>query len=186
MKRDQSSIFPIRLSRIVIATLLMFFSTNASTQAVLPSQTTATFGDWVFRCVRLGENPAARICEILQQVQAAQNGKTTILANIAVGRLGPSKPLLFTVGLPANLTLAAGVGLRINEKALSALKFERCASGLCFASAALTNELTSQLRGAGEGSRIEYQSAAGEPISVPFSLEGFSQALDALLSESKR
>jgi invasion protein IalB len=151
-----------------------------------PTETSATYGNWNLRCVRSASNKSERICEVFQQVQSVRDNQRAVLLNVAVGSLAPSKPLLVTVGLPPNFMFAGGVRIGVDPNASTELKFERCVDGLCFASAALTDALLTQLKATGDSGRVDYQGPSGQPVSVPVSRQGFSQALSALIEELGR
>jgi hypothetical protein len=68
-----------------------------------PSTTTASFGDWVLRCQRIGEGDAEpRICEVGQSMQA--QGQKVPIAQIAIGRSAAGEPLRVTVVLQPDLS----------------------------------------------------------------------------------
>ena len=161
-------------------------ATPPQSPRALPNETTSTFGNWVLRCVQVGEVGKGRVCEIFQQVQAVRSGQAVVLLNVAVGAMSSTQPLLITVGLPTNFTFSGGVRIGAKEGAQTELTFERCIGGLCFASTALADGLLRDLRGPGESGRVSYQSASGESVTIPISLQGFSQALDALILELRR
>jgi invasion protein IalB len=149
--------------------------------AVLPSQTTATYGDWIHRCVRLAADQPQQTCEILLQVQAAQGGQVATLMNLAIGRAAPQQPLILTVQLPVNVSFSAQPSLVVEGAPPAELRFARCAAGACFATAAATDAVLGRLRDKAEaGARVEFRNAAEAPVTIPVSLNGFAQALDAL------
>jgi len=86
----------------------------------LPSQTSATYGDWVHRCVRVGADLAQQACEIFQQVQANQGGQAVTVMTLAVGRPGPQATILITAALPVNLSFSAPVALAMEGAAKGA------------------------------------------------------------------
>jgi hypothetical protein len=63
-----------------------------------PQSTTATFGDWVLRCVQgTAPNQSQRLCEVAQTLEVKGEG---VVAEIALGRLGPKEPMRLTIVLP--------------------------------------------------------------------------------------
>jgi invasion protein IalB len=68
-----------------------------------PTSTSASFGDWVLRCQRIGNGAEMlHVCEVAQQIRAQDQQNP--LAEVAIGRLKKSDPLLRTVVLPVNVT----------------------------------------------------------------------------------
>lgn len=154
---------------------------SAQASSTFPSQTAATYGDWVHRCVRVGADAAQQSCEIVQQVQANQGGQVVPVLTLAVGRPGPQAPLQISALLPVNISFSAPPALAVEGAAASELRFVRCVGSSCFASVVVSDALLAKLRDvATKGPRIEFRNAAEAPVAVPFSLNGFGQALDAL------
>ena len=147
----------------------------------LPSQTTATYGDWVHRCVRVGNEAGQQSCEIVQQVQANQGGQVVPMLTLALGRPAAQAPLQITALLPVNVSFSAPAALAFEGAPATELRYMRCVGNSCFASVAASDALLTKLRDAAtKGARVEFRSAAEAPVAVPFSLNGLAQALDAL------
>lgn len=147
-----------------------------------PSATTASFGDWLLRCVKAGDGAnAKRSCEVVQSIVA--EGQQAPLAQLAIGRVQPGNPLRLTLVLPHNVSLTAAPRLSSSEgdKQPTELGWQRCLPMGCFADAAARDEVLAKWRAAGEGrGQIVFADGAGRPVTLPFSLRGLAQALDAL------
>ncbi len=153
--------------------------------AAEPQQTIATFGDWSLRCVRHGEGAQARrSCEVLQTIQA--QGQAQPLAQIAIGRPEPGRSLRLVIVLPPNASFPSTVKLLAaeNEPPVLELPWRRCLPGACLADLDIPAPVLNQLRARTEGGRIIFQEGAGRDVTVPFSLRGLAQAIDALARES--
>lgn len=160
-----------------------------------PAVTTATFGDWLLRCVRQpapageaaqkNDRVTAQICEVVQTVKV--QGQTQPIAQLAIGRLPNSEDLILTAVLPVNISLPGQVGVIVDPKAPAEgaiiLEWKRCAGGSCFADTRPTDSSLRPLR-AGEAGQIRFADAAGRIISVPVSWRGLDQALAALEKQS--
>lgn len=147
-----------------------------------PSATTAAFGDWILRCVKAGDaaNPK-RVCEVVQSIVV--EGQQAPVAQVALGRLQPTSPLRFTLVLPHNVSLTALPRVSTGEadKQPVELGWLRCLPIGCFADAAAKDDLLAKWRAAGDGrGLIVFAEGAGRPVTLPFSLRGLAQALDAL------
>ena len=73
----------------------------------LPSTTTATYGDWVLRCIKASttaDGPTAESCEIVLTIQL--QGQARPIAQLAIGRRQDQNELILTAVLPVNATLA--------------------------------------------------------------------------------
>ncbi|MCA0301566.1 MAG: invasion associated locus B family protein [Proteobacteria bacterium] len=154
-------------------------------QSALPDRTTASFGDWTLRCERRrdGGTPA-KLCELTQAIQRA--GDAGPLAQLALGRLASNEPLKLTVVLPLNVALATAPKVTVDAKDGPAVQtaWQRCLPAGCLASAPLPDDTVKKLRSAGETGKLEYRDAADREVSLPYSLRGLPEALDALARES--
>ena len=151
----------------------------------LPDRTTASFGDWTLRCERRrdGGTPA-KLCELAQAIQRA--GDAGPLAQIALGRLANNEPLKLTVVLPLNIALGSAPKVAVDAKDGPAVQtaWQRCLPAGCLASATLTDDTVKKLRTDGETGKLDYKDATDRELSLPFSLRGLPEALDALARES--
>lgn len=143
--------------------------------AVRPGLTTATYQDWVVRCVA---NDTGRICEVVQNIQAQGQG---LIASVAIGRADAKAPLRLVMQLPAGVWLPAGVKVQISEKAKPVpLIYTRCAQG-CFAEAELDAAALQALKTATEGGSFSFEDGTRRQATLPLSFKGFTAALDASL-----
>ena len=146
-----------------------------------PQVTTATYQDWLVRCVT--PSATAKVCEATQTLQVQAQGQQPggPIALIAVGRLAADAPVRVVVQLPAGVWLPAGAKLQPGEKAKPvALEFKRCLQG-CFAEAELDRGAEQALRGATGTGSLQFEDGARRAVSLPFSLKGLTPALDAAL-----
>ncbi|QFR34403.1 invasion associated locus B family protein [Ancylobacter sp. TS-1] len=140
-----------------------------------PGLTTATYQDWVVRCVAADKG---RICEVVQNIQAQGQG---VIASVAVGRADAKAPLRLVVQLPAGVWLPAGVKVQLREKAKPLqLVFTRCPQG-CLAEVELDATSVQALRTATEAGNFSFEDGARRPVTLPLSFRGFTAALDASL-----
>jgi invasion protein IalB len=150
-----------------------------------PAETTASFGDWIVRCVRTGEaDKAIRICEAAQTIQL--QGQSSPIAQIGIGRPSAGEPLHATVVLPTNISLPGNVHFATDEKddAGIDLSWRRCVPGRCIAEAKLDPDTVKLWRGRAAG-KISYTDASGRALTIPFSFRGLAQSLDALAKEAR-
>lgn len=152
-----------------------------------PTITTATYGNWVLRCVQLeakaGAQAAARSCEAVHTVQV--QGQQQPIAQIAIGRLPDSKALLVTAVVPVNVSLPGSIHVSGNaktggeEKGGINLAWQKCLTGMCAASAKLGPQTLAILRAETDG-QLRFTDATGNTIAIPLSWAGLDQALKAL------
>jgi invasion protein IalB len=149
-----------------------------------PEATVATFGDWSLRCVRQGDGAQAnRVCEVMQGLQI--QGQSQPIAQLAFGRIKRGDPLRITAAVPANLSFPSTLRLLFEENDRSPIEvaWARCLPGGCFATSDLSAAAMQRLRGRNDPIRMIFRDAAGRDISLPLSMRGLTQALDALAKE---
>ena len=111
-----------------------------------PQSTTATFGDWVLRCVR--EAPPdrpQRVCEVAQTLEVKGQG---VVAQIALRRLSPKEPMRMTIALPPNVSLSSKVRVSVTDKDENPVELEwkRCLPGACVAEGEVRDDLVRSWR----------------------------------------
>lgn len=179
----QSTIKPGSAASAPAATAPAAASPAAAPVPTEPTTTTASFGDWVLRCQRLGEGEAGpRICEVAQAMQVA--GQKTPIAQIAIGRAAAGEPLRVTLVLLPDLSFPSSAQVvGDNNGPVLDLPWRRCLPGGCFADAVAKDELLKRWRGVTEPGRIVVKSASGRDVAIPLSFRGLAPALDALAKE---
>ena len=147
----------------------------APAPAEQPAATTATYQDWLMRCVA-GEK--ARTCEIVQNLQVQGQG---VVASVAVGKVEATGPLRLVIQVPAGVWLPTGIKVQVSEKAKPLpLEFKRCLQA-CFAELELDAATVQALRSATENGSFTFEDGARKPVTLPVSFKGFVPALDASL-----
>ncbi len=147
-----------------------------------PQRTTATFGDWMLRCVR--PEHAAPACEVAQLLQ----DKGTLVAETVFSHPLRGQPMRLTVLVPVNVSLAAPARWTGGENEAGAaieLTWRRCIPSGCVADAPLTDDQMRRMRTRTENARVMFQDAAGRAATMPFSPHGLTPALDALTKEER-
>lgn len=144
-----------------------------------PTMTTAVFGDWMLRCVK-GAETTPPVCEIVQSIVV--EGQQAPIAQIALGRVEASKPMNVTVVLPNNVTLLSTPRLTLEDadKNPAELAWQRCVPGGCFASMEAGDDLLDRWTKAPKPGKLIFVEGSGQPVALPFSLRGFTQAMGAL------
>lgn len=146
-----------------------------------PASTSATYGDWVLRCQRVGQaDKTQRVCEVAQTIQV--QGQPSPIAQLALGKIAASDPLRVTVALPNNISLPGSIVLGLSEKDPTPmpLTWRRCLPGACIADLTLTVDQLKAVRVASDAGRLVFKDAAGRDVVLPISFRGLAQALDAL------
>ena len=145
-----------------------------------PQSTTATFGDWVLRCVR--EAPPdrpQRVCEVAQTLEVKGQG---VVAQIALRRLSPKEPMRMTIALPPNVSLSSKVRVSVTDKDENPVELEwkRCLPGGCVAEGEVRDDLVRSWRAQTSAGQIRYPLASAQLLGLSFSFRGLAVALDNL------
>ena len=146
-----------------------------------PAQTTATYGDWVLRCVRPQKGP--QVCEVVQSMVV--QGQQQPVAQVAVGY--DKNDLRFTMLVPPAISLSRGPTLGVANASAPHfdLAWRRCLPNGCFADVAVGSELLKLLRSRTEPMQIDFKDAGEREIKLPLSMRGLVPALDALAKEPR-
>ncbi|WP_131117553.1 invasion associated locus B family protein [Lichenihabitans psoromatis] len=144
-----------------------------------PATTSASYGDWVLRCGRIGDgDQAKRVCEVAQTIQLPN--QTAPIAEVAVGHL-PDGSLHLTAVLPPSVSFPSTVAFaNAGDKARVDLQWRRCLAGGCFADTPVSDDLLKAWRVSTDAGKMTFKDAGGRDIALAISFRGLAQALDAL------
>jgi invasion protein IalB len=139
------------------------------------------FQDWSVRCGKHSPDAAAS-CEMVQQRQDDQG--QTVLA-VAVGRVANTANPGMLIILPLGIWLPPGVVVKVDEGKEIPARIERCERRGCQVELLLEPDVLKLLK-AGTRANVLFQiyDEKGEPrvVGVPFSLLGFTAALNAVMA----
>lgn len=143
---------------------------------VQPEITTATYQDWLVRCMAAAE--ATRLCEVVQNLEVQGQG---LVATVALGKIAADGELRLVVQVPAGVWLPGGVSFAIAEDSEPLkLQYTRCLQG-CFAELELDAATVEAMRSATVQGSFSFEDGARRPVKLPVSFKGLAPALDASL-----
>lgn len=141
-----------------------------------PAETTATYQDWVMRCVTSADQP--RTCEVVQSLEMEGQG---VVATIAVGRATAESPFLIVIQVPQGVWLPSDIMVKVAETGEPLrLEYKRCAQ-ICIAEATLDAAAVDAMKAAVDAGSFTFQDGTQREVSLPLSFNGFGAALDASL-----
>jgi invasion protein IalB len=146
-----------------------------------PSSTSASYGDWIMRCQRLGDGADAdRVCEAAQLIHAQDQQNP--VAEVAIGRLKKTDPLHLTIVVPVNIAFPTPPSLSLNGKDVDGLNFVwlKCLPGGCYANALLADDVLRRWKDETDARRIIWNDGSGRQSAVGLSFNGLGSAIDAL------
>jgi invasion protein IalB len=153
--------------------------TAAASHAGAQQSTSATYDDWVIRCVTQAGPPPQKTCDMEQMTQV--QGKNTPLSRVAIARPMKAPPIKLVIQLPVNVWLPPGIKIMLHDKDPGyAGVFTYCVPAGCFAEVEATDDTLKKFRAATEPGKIVFKNAGQQDIAVPLSFKGFGQAYDAL------
>ena len=163
------------MKRTLVVVGLILLSTGAGV-AQEPQRTTATYADWIVRCV---VHSKAKTCEMAQITE--MKGRSQPLTQIAIGQRAKNGKLKVVFEVPVNVWLPDGVKLTTGkQKADITASFSRCVPVGCFAETDVGANEIKALRSLKENGKLQFKDARKQPIAVPVSFKGFAAAFDAL------
>jgi invasion protein IalB len=149
-----------------------------------PAQTTATYGDWVLRCVRTGDKTSGpRACEVVQTM--VLQGQQQPVAQVALGYDKHDLRLTLLVPPAVSFTRSPALGVAGAATPHYDLTWRRCLPTGCFADVQVGPELTKLLRSRTEPMQFSFKDAGERDVALPFSFRGLVPALDALAKEPR-
>jgi invasion protein IalB len=154
-------------------------TTTAPPPPSAPGLEVRTFQDWAVRCGRPAE-AAAESCEMLQQRQDEQG--QTVLA-IAVGDVPNNDNPGMLIILPLGIWLPPGVVVKVDGGKEVPARVERCERRGCQVELLLEPDVLTILKSGREANvlfQIYDQSGQTKVVGVPFSLLGFTAALEEI------
>ncbi len=147
-----------------------------------PAQTTATYGDWVLRCVRSGDGGTGpRVCELVQTLVV--QGQTQPVAQIAIGNDKADLRLTLLVPPAVSFSKVPTVSGQGGAAPHFDLAWRRCLPNGCFADTVVNADLLTTLRTRTEPLQVVFKDAGERDATLPFSLRGLPASLDALARE---
>jgi invasion protein IalB len=162
--------------------------TNAATPAPVagtPVQTTATYADWVLRCAHTGEGGTGpQTCEVVQTL--VLQGQQQPIAQVAIGSIDKTAGLRLTVVVPTAISFskAAYIVGAAGTANLFDLAWRRCLPSGCFADIVLSADSLKMMRTRSDPANLVFRDAGERDITLPFSMRGLAQSLDALGKET--
>jgi len=169
------------LATVVLAVVLFFagafttlvvqrlaFSSGADESRII------AFDDWRVFCPPQSE--AERNCTLSSEV--VQGQVSLVLENPELGSR-------LRVLVPHGVFLDPGLGFSVGDQALQIYQYETCLQAGCFAHVPVDSAMLDLLRTNMNG-QVVVVPAAGSPVSVPYSLTGFSAGYDALVQQQAR
>ena len=158
----------------IFASFLVGITITTGQIAAQENVQTATYKDWVVRCVDRENLPP---CDAVQTAFNSDTNQQVMLTSIA--HFGSSGETGIQIWVPTGLLVSGGVLFEIDQekRALENLQFTRCESDGCFIEAIVNEEALGPLK-KGSQAAVAVLSSSGQPRIVGLSLSGFTKAFN--------
>lgn len=166
----------VLMAGLGIALLADTQPTLAQTQDQPPQGESQRFQDWMLRCQPASQS-RPKTCVLTQSLVSNEDGRKVL--QITVGRFGEEQLLGAVIAVPIGVRLPPGLSFWVDDSEARRIRFERCDPGSCQAQLKVNDELLKSLQ-AGLIGHVTFQNGIGQPITINFSLKGFTAAFKAL------
>lgn len=137
------------------------------------------FKDWTVRCYPVA---SASPCEMIHLRIAKKSGQRVL--GILIAYVPARDAHILQISTPLGVALANGLVINADTYKSGVLKFRRCDQMGCYVESAVGSDVMGQIGNAKKG-QMEIVSVDGRRFNLPFSLEGFSEAHQALVELTK-
>lgn len=166
--------------RTLVGSMFAIFAASVLAQGVedgIANTSETNYQDWTVRCGQL--EGAEQSCVMAQLVQLEQTGEWLLQVNIAY--IPEREEPIMSIVLPLGVALSSGVKLQLGDADDNAniMGYSHCDQNGCYVNQLLANEAIQRITAVESGS-VTFTTLQGEAVDVPFSPQGFLQALAAL------
>jgi invasion protein IalB len=132
------------------------------------------FGDWSLECF----DPALEgvKCQIVNRL--VSSGKQVVLV-FSLALDAKASQTRVQIALPLGIAVPPGVGIAIGNEVQRKAAVSRCTPKGCIVEGVATKDLLDTMRAGAQGAVI-VTTEEGKPVQLPFSLNGFTAAYDAM------
>jgi invasion protein IalB len=145
-----------------------------------PKPDVKTVEDWQVRCYPV---QSAAPCDMLQEQGDQQSGRKILSISISYVPSMDKHALIVTV--PLEVSLAKGIVLQTDSYTSPTLKYRTCTRDGCFVQTAVDNDLVASVAKSSGDAKVNVVGDDGKTYSIKFSLKGFTQAHDDMMSQAK-
>ena len=182
-------IVTMNLVRIAVSALALAIAAPAALAAdapppvsAEPQNTSATYGDWILRCAR--ENDGAHACEVIQPFQMQVQGQSQPIGQLAIGHrtANAKEPMHITFIITPGISFPSDVKLMSDDKDAQpvVLDWSSCAPASCRADGEFKDDQLKRWKALTANGKLIFKLTTGQPFTIPVSVRGLAQALDAL------
>jgi len=168
------SLLPAAAALVLIAAVPAMAQEEDGEAAAGPGSktTTETIGSWTVTCSQGGK---ANRCVMLQRLATKEKRQVVASASIRITQEGGAE---LNVAMPTGVFIAPGMVLLVDGAEAAKAAFRTCGPRACQAALTIDQDLINKLA-KGKTFNTNVQMMGGKPLSLQFSLEGFTKAYAA-------
>jgi invasion protein IalB len=144
----------------------------ASQEAVDPAKKADQHGAWASRCTSSARGQPAE-CALEQRAIARETGR--VIGIITIRLPSQTRKPVTMIQLPVGLFLPAGVDVDVDGDMSQNFPFQTCNANACFVGFPLSDQLLKRMHNGGKFN-VTFQYLNKKPVTLPMSLEGFTDA----------
>ncbi len=149
----------------------------SSSPAATAAEDGQTFQDWIILCGEADEATTIEPCFMRQNVLLSEGQKR--IMQVRVGIQKTDQRVVVIIIVPLGVSLPQGMALKVDQGEPVRLPYQRCTVGGCTARFVLWPKLEAAFK-AGLTGLVTFEDVSRRSLTVPFSLKGFTDALNAL------
>lgn len=156
--------------RLLLATLLLSLFVGTSSAS-------SSYRDWTLQCSK------NQLCFIAQVLEVSNGKKTGVIGGLSVMSM-PGNRLVLTIRTPQQADLSQGFGLKIDGNKAIRVKILTCDQSFCETHLQIDSKMLSEMKTGVKLGVVYIDKHNKQQRALPFSLDGFSQALKALQNKA--
>jgi invasion protein IalB len=167
------------LVSVTVSVLMMLAPIPAfSQERYREPDTRIAYEDWVVEC--FAPNDIGQECQLYQRILMDGGSSIALVATLA--RVPPEQALHMQVALPLGIDIESGATLAIDDDTSLQVPISRCTQQGCIFEGVVSAGLERALADGGAAS-VTVSAPDRGPFTIPLSLNGFVEALDAITED---
>ena len=171
---------------VLALSLLSAFSATAQSEPSAPqgqvaANETKHVGDWLVRCFPV---KSVTPCDMIYILAVKKTGQMMLSMRLAYA---PSQDKqIIMIGVPLGVSFAKGLVVTTDNGATSPMPYQHCDRTGCYVSTIMENTAVEQIeKSQSNQTKVTFAGMNGKTFSLPFPLNGFAEARQAMVELAK-
>jgi invasion protein IalB len=139
-----------------------------------------TIGDWFVRCYPV---QSVSPCDLFQEQDSQASHQRILSLSFAYVPSADKHAVQITV--PLEISIQKGLTVSTDSYTSPVLKYRMCNRDGCFVQMMMDNSMVEALARGGASGKVSIVADNGKSYALPFSLKGFAQAHDEMVSQAR-